>query len=805
MLAVFVLAALAPGFALAADSDILMLKDFGNPAELDSVIRNHGTAEVSAFAYEGKTTSVKYVMSYDANETLDVVLNTEDNDLSAYNVEGATINIRYYTEAVGSRVNLLYYKTDDFSGNYYPVPDDKTATNYTPTRPTMTKGWQTFTVPFANVYEKTGNTITFRLSDDAWNNASRGNYNEGDTIYLDSIWIDKAPVVDDPMYADTSLIVYNPDNGDSSISTTGRDIKCDPERNVYTWFSTTKVLNVMKRDMTGNKTSGYVYNSIFDATGYDYVNMWLYSPKAQDSGFDIRIYSSKGGSGYSTTLDGVASTTEKVAVACQIPQVNWEGWKLVSFAIPEGTSKIYTIELLVAQSGVTGANWPENSIPVEFGVDGIWLSKGETSPAAAYEAAEAIGTIAARPAVSGDIILGEYNTPEAVNTATGVNVSVTNDNSHLYDMAARLSWKTFPNSWAKTNITTDFMSKLDVYGKDGSDEYTITPAELGENPYLNMWIYNPEVKYTSSVGADYAELLLVPCYYNAKTVRKPVCVMADWTGWKLVSIPLKDITTDFLTYGVSYVYVGANTGWYATSSSYQVTRTDAQVAQGWAVCTGTHNSFTSNSTANLNNDRVNYMDIERVWISDGPVSDTVSVTDIDNSALICPENGSDVYLYSPDSEILDTDIKVVKLSDTVDEVVEDAAFDNGTLTLNNGLGYGEDYAVYAQIYGNNGIKLDKDYCFETENYHIMSYEKNNKINVDMHGNLPEDYANGIMIAATYDKATKRLISANPVAVEENSVTAGVASYDSETQDIKYIFISGWDDLKALEYGEDIQK
>ena len=60
-------------FATETSSTIIELMDFGNPANFEASVCTHPTAEVSAFAYPGKSSSLKYTMSKGTNSDVDML------------------------------------------------------------------------------------------------------------------------------------------------------------------------------------------------------------------------------------------------------------------------------------------------------------------------------------------------------------------------------------------------------------------------------------------------------------------------------------------------------------------------------------------------------------------------------------------------------------------------------------------------------------------------------------------------------------------------------------------------------------
>jgi len=88
-------------------------------------------------------------------------------------------------------------------------------------------------------------------------------------------------------------------------------------------------------------------------------------------------------------------------------------------------------------------------------------------------------------------------------------------------------------SYTKINITDAYPVFSFNFKKNGAN---IT-ASKGEYSYLNMWVYSP---YPQAGG-------LILAYNGSGNYMHPVPVVFDWSGWKLISVPVNDIDVTSVT------------------------------------------------------------------------------------------------------------------------------------------------------------------------------------------------------------------------------------------------------------------
>lgn len=241
-------------------------------------------------------------------------------------------------------------------------------------------------------------------------------------------------------------------------------------------------------------------------------------------------------------------------------------------------------------------------------------------------------------------------------------------NARLYDATTKYSWGVASQSktwFIKCFNTTDASKKLDITNYE----------------YVNAWVYNPEIKRDENGNQCRINVMLVTgdsasnvsdnryCFYY----RLPV----NWSGWKLVSLPLSSFTANRNTqkeYGV--FKMGFQAGGFSTS---------------WP-------------------DESNYICIDRMWMSKtAPLTGelTINSVSVENYAgFVDPSlDGNNTYTVSFSNDIYDAKIVVerdgmamtdgytVKKDGKQLKIVFDTELDNGVT-------YSITVARAADIYGN---------------------------------------------------------------------------------------------------------
>lgn len=858
VLALALIASLAPSLVFATEAEpqtgnSITLFNFGDTATFSATDYSKKAAAPSAFCYDGKESSLRWEMDITSSaeglvsNTPELDMKYSEVDLSAYS-DAATINVRFYSENAGSKFNLVYFgsegigwKDTDGDGKSDMLVSYNEAIE-------INGGWQVHSMPLSTLLGRFRNyaedkLITVRFNDDGWDNLSKNGYNDGDTVYIDQIWVEnfaqsEASYNDLASQAGNKLVWTAADGVSVKASETEASVKysSDNDRGLYTSIVSKETQAIyLSTDNCVDSDGTEAYTSLFDCSDsseYKYLNAWIYSESAQDSGIVFSLETKPASNAY---VDGTLVTSASAATTrYAIPQVDWTGWKLVSLSLADdidsstksNKGKVLKLRidvnkwkgqkltnLLGSDSNGDGTN------DIAFGIDGVWVS--ETSAQAAYEETLAYGNSAA---LNANVIFAkDFNTKSSLIRKSN-SYHVTNDlnadynpyNSRLYDMSARISFDSVEYNDIlnlSDRVDASKMASLQILDRKSAGS---TMLAVTSNSYLNAWVYNPEPKYTFD-GVTPAEFVIVLGHRGengtaASVSYSYVAVRADWSGWKLISIPISTWGTNFATNGIAQIYISCNMDRYSRETDGNpkiVKRTDSN---GYIrlLSGGGHNVFArqytlaytdgiisgaTSSNAVTNANLHNYIDVERVWITDGPVTSEVNVAPTDNSAAFCPEaQTGNISLFTDSSSIAKIDVNTVK--STADGAsVASASLENGTLTLADGLDYGTNYSVCAEIIGTNGVKTIKEFTFSTENYHVKNTQTANGISVEMYGNVPEDYAEGIMVAAVYEDNT--MVNCTPVPVENNKVSVQIDDFDSATQTIKFIFINGWSEIKPL--------
>lgn len=792
ILAAFMLASLVPTLSFAEDNAAvipaatpdenghIMLFDLGNPATHTTA--GYENASPSGFAYDGKSSSLKWEMKIgsdsDGNATSapNVYLPYTASDLSAYSSsEEATVNVRFYSEAAGSKFNIVFYGTT--LSSYYR----KGLT-------TIEGGWQVYQVLLKDVMDKLTNyssekTIRITFNDDGWNNLKNEGYNDGDTVYIDQIWVDTNP----DGYYEGKNVIWRADTDTTTATncTSATKLSVNPIINKYREFNMTGATTIKILD--GSST-------IISKGSYKWLNAWIYSEKPQDDGFHINFN---------------ASSTR-----CEIKQVDWSGWKLISLALPSS--------LNITDVYILGYNYRTNSTNqinsgnkdsitgLKIGIDNIWVSNETTSPQETYEASlkSAVSVSSAYKTTTDDLMNVNFNNSDNIY------------NPHIYTKNKRLSFNsvTYKDLVAYSDGTSIPAAKkvtFHVYDSESDSAADIHPTSTS---YVNAWIYNPVPKYTWN-GTDYAEIILVLRYRNGNDfVNKKIFIIADWSGWKLVSIPVTAFGSDLAGKDVYDVYFQCNGGWYPVSKGVisAHTHTDEELALGYR--TGNqHNVFGGyDSTYKYTYyNYFNYIDIERVWISEGAPKSAGEVVMADNSTLKCPETtGKEIDLFTA-TNAGKIDVNVIAKNEDSCTKLDASILSDGTLVLPSDIGFDTDYYVWTDIYAPNGDKTSMEFTFSSEDYHIS--DKNitgdgRTATITMHGLLTGEYTNSIMIAAVYTEypdegsGGAKKLEAAIVGETANDGTVTVTIPESvgiDGKKVSFFFFDSENNIKPLDYN--IQK
>ena len=142
----------------------------------------------------------------------------------------------------------------------------------------------------------------------------------------------------------------------------------------------------------------------------------------------------------------------------------------------------------------------------------------------------------------GCLVLHEFNTASAISSVSSA-LSQSTSITHMNNMSARWPTKSAPN--IALNI-----------GTAGTDEYDFTEYE-----YLNVWFYSEEATGSSINVVFYSNGTTNNYMYTRFDV--------DWTGWKLLSIPLSQVQWTVNNPDMTKVFrvLFNSTGWTVTNYS----------------------------------------------------------------------------------------------------------------------------------------------------------------------------------------------------------------------------------------------
>ena len=421
---------------------------------------------------------------------------------------------------------------------------------------------------------------------------------------------------------------------------------------------------LFEADAIADQSATLVNDADISLADYNYINMWVYSPKANSAGIQLDV------------TDADANVTKLPTL------LDFKGWKLIALDITALTGALNKLEIRINEKvdGTTYAGKYTGLFHQEgsFGIEKIWLScemPEEANKKPAKVVVPEIGKTAT------DYWVLDYNTQPVIDSTPSVrSQSVPNtQNNNLYGMNMRLLWE---QSLKFDNAGNVYMYDKATDSWNVNDKYTATltlfQAKTSEekiqlndnaNAYFNMWVYNPQVSLNSN--GSYAQLPII--FYTGKSVSgleasgsenyKIAYVILNWTGWKLVSIRLGDLTSKNSTdtgYGTGKVaYRGIHKIEVSVNNaaggprvltdgvSYTNGFTSKELERGWTgrfKCEG--NQYDS---AQGFGDGYNFIDIDRAWISNGKpvvetsntdelIADAKALAEIDSAITVETEN-----------------------------------------------------------------------------------------------------------------------------------------------------------------------
>lgn len=593
-----------------------------NGLSLDG-LQNNPTVYLSTIAYKEAKGSVMYPLG--EKTSLYWTLSKSLDELS-----DGTLKVRFYSEDVGAQCALVFRNSAD-------------AKDYGWKRITVNhSGWQEISISSSDDWFK--KAISGKADLIVFNGSGfgLGETYKGKAIYLDSVWYEPTGTE----YAQQDI---SSENGDIEIAKTpsersGNNINKnqsytadytyttntrDGGDNAFTmlYIPDTKQYNF---NLAGglNSTSCGSADTVVDS-GYNWLNMWVWSPAPQSGGFGIIPITD---SNWNQSADRAVRT------------VDWSGWKLVSFDI-SGLTDIKSINVnfngfvgtkmnagytYSLNDGAVSANtgtenclvgpWQRWTNGGYIGFENIWLSKEKP---AAQEQTIPSSTKVIEKLESDTVLVDADKAPVKGYTETA-------DNSRIYGKAYRSQdiKSTYINTSNKiiVNVTGGmyFATTPTGYTKDNcAQTYT---TGIKSNNYLNFWMYLPSPQYDQFGNYSEYNLCVTRMRSQDGANTKAFGIIANWSGWKLISVKLASggvNATDYL----GDIYISAN--------GYR----KASWTNGAAVSDITYSNYTCNLAAPDSADAakidleasvdyrgkdyntfydvadVGHFDIERVWLS----------------------------------------------------------------------------------------------------------------------------------------------------------------------------------------------
>ncbi len=286
------------------------------------------------------------------------------------------------------------------------------------------------------------------------------------------------------------------------------------------------------------------------------------------------------------------------------------------------------------------------------------------------------------------------------------------ENSRLSDHTAKMSWTGFGETGANAG-SMFFLASTDNERLKITDKYN----------YINVWLYNPEVKQSTLEnkikGRTSQIILLLRTGQNATDRSEVYCfrygISMDWTGWKLVSVPISGFTNNragsaSLDYGIYKIDISTN-GWETSVPSWP---------------SGNHYAY-----------------VDAMWFSkDAPTAAELTVTetnyDTDGDGYVSADlGGGNTYVFETSSQVSKARaygaVTVKKDGEILtDGYTIDTASDKLNIKFDEKLKYGSTYELtlgtnLCDLYG-NCINAAKTVTLNVEPEFIIS-----DVNVNYNG------------------------------------------------------------------------
>jgi len=654
--------------------EIYQIADFGTLEGIQKSEIRRGTAVTASVeqAYDDANTSLKL----DVQKLTTGIVKTDGLDWSEYKY----FRMRIYADKTGDAINIIPLTLPSANLNNNPYMYKNFTINQT--------GWHDVTLDLSSFTKNAKplaagesnhtpewsemTSVYFAIGE--WGTA----YTPGSAIYIDEIWLEKDSVSYETENSqikaeDKVLANYN---SLASAYSAGLNPHTTKARNNGNEVYATWEIPALKL------SSKYLYNDStapLDLSSYKYINLWVYSPRAQDGG--ILIVFKEGSS-------------LKVHTLCKT--VDWKGWKLFSVGIDEykNVSQIY----LCANGWPNGPEVPGWQVSRWFGsgligIEKVWLSATVVIDPNAISAPGSAGATEFAPDA---YLANEFSSTANLKDKGGAaleNVVSSVDNNNNYGMTARFKWDVANSDKTQKSGYVFEASSNDIKNTK------ISPDVIKTNDYnyANFLVYNPGKKLKDNTTSALNFIALYGTAPDNATFSGGYSlerVPMDWTGWKVVSIPL-DAKAD--TNGIYSLYV--NAGGWSTS--------------GWA-------------------DIGNYIDVDSVWLSKEAYADNafVSSTVADgatNVPVVLDGNNTITYTFtnyiSPKSE---SEVTVYKNYVPVDSALYTVEIEGKEVSIifNESLNEKSIYTVkmsekFADAYG---VKLGKALSgsFTTEDLYVNS-------------------------------------------------------------------------------------
>lgn len=467
-------------------------------------------------------------------------------------------------------------------------------------------------------------------------------------------------------------------------------------------------------------TSATYGNTALDLSGYKYLNAWVYSPSVQDGGVVIE-------------LNGTPTW--------YLDKINFTGWKLYTFTLTDSqkTTLANTTRLGLASTTSWTGQFTSTGT---FGIDKLWFSNEPVS------------------AVNDGYVLNEFSTPGAFVSkhSNQTMVSKSYQNPHLYDTHARLINETSVERYLFTTGTT---AADDVQG-----------TTVSNYKYLNILMYNPEIKYYKDTTTPYKFNVVFRKTNNDGTISNYGArqFSLDWTGWKVLSVAKYD---EMNTRGFDSVTINIG-GWSATS---------------W-----------DNGSS--------YIDIDAVWLSN---SNTLPTTFTQTNQTYT--NGAEGFVLDTNKYTFNGNIHAANAAEAVKVYDKDL----NKLTLNTDYTVSANYnelRVQPNAAGTYTVVIDgltpaypakksgrmvNKFTLTNTDVPVVSTEKSCNVRY----RLPSGYSASTLVAAEYADSELVQVATAAWSSATNSAVISFETAPTKGNKVKFMYLADMDSLYPLYVAEEV--